>query len=215
MTWDYIVVGAGSAGCVLAYCLSENGRKRVLLVEAGGSDRNPIQRIPAAGYMLNLGNPRTDWMFKTQPDASRLGRREIWSRGKMMGGSSSINGMIYVRGAKSDFDSWAELGNHGWAYQDVLPLFKWLERHEYCDPHNAYREYYGGNGLLSIQSLRRPHALSRGFVAACGNVGIPFNPDYNAVDQLGASILTYTQSNRIRASASQAFIEPAKRRAQP
>jgi choline dehydrogenase len=124
--WDYIVVGAGSAGCVLANRLSADGRKRVLLLEAGGNDRYIWIHVPV-GYFKTMHNPRTDWMFKTEPCAGLGGRRLDWPRGKVLGGSSSINGLLYIRGHASDFNHWRQLGCAGWSYDDVLPYFKRAE----------------------------------------------------------------------------------------
>lgn len=210
--WDYVIVGAGSAGCVLANRLSVNPKKRVLLIEAGGSDRYLLQRIPAATVWLNLGNELRDWRLMTQPDPTRHDRVEIWSRGKMLGGSSSINGMIYVRGAGEDFDHWTQLGNAGWSYQDVLPLFQRLEDHELAHTDNPHREYYGHDGPVKIRAMRGAHELAHRFVDACAELGAPVNPHYNAASQEGACILSMTQSKRVRHSASQAFLEPIKHR---
>jgi choline dehydrogenase len=209
--YDYVIVGAGSAGCVLANRLSADPSKRVLLIEAGASDRHLLHRIPAATWR-HLGNEKRDWRYETQPDASRHNRVEIWSRGKLLGGSSSINGMIYVRGAKEDFDHWADLGNEGWSYQDVLPLFKRLESHEFSRAANSHSEHYGGQGLLKIRQMRGAHALSHVFVSACADLGIHPNPHYNAAEQDGACILSMTQSTRLRYSSSRAFLEPVQSR---
>jgi choline dehydrogenase len=212
MRYDHVIVGAGTAGCVLANRLSEDLRRQVLLIEAGGSDRNPLQRIPALGVLLNSGHDRRDWRYPAQPDPSRHDRVEVWSRGKLLGGTSSLNGMIYVRGAREDFDHWAVLGNQGWSYQDVAPLFRSLENHEFAHQQGRYARHYGGGGPLKVRQIRGADKLSHTFVAACGDLGIPHNPHYNAESQEGACILSVTQGARIRHSASQAFLEPIKHR---
>jgi choline dehydrogenase len=210
--WDYIIVGAGSAGCVLANRLSADPRKTVLLLEAGESDRNPLQRIPLAGVMLNYGHQRRDWRYETEPDPSRHDRRETWPRGKLLGGTSSLNGMIYVRGAPEDFDHWASLGNDGWRYEDVLPIYKQLEDHEYSRSSHPLSHQYGSGGPLKVRQLKGVHPLARAFVSACRDLGIPENDHYNAGDQEGACILTASHSGRIRSSSSQSFLQPARHR---
>ena len=207
MQWDYIIIGAGSSGCVLANRLTADGTKNVLLIEAGGSDRNPLQRIPVAGSFLNYCNDRRDWKYMTSPDPTRQGRVECWPRGKILGGSSSVNGMIYVRGHRDDYDHWAELGCNGWSYQDVLPYFRKMESHEFNDP-----AFYGSDGPLQVKQLKGAHCLSRRFVQACNEQGIPANSHYNAAEQEGACILSVTQSRLFRHSSSQAFLQPAKKR---
>lgn len=124
IAWDYIVVGAGSAGCVVANRLSANPASKVLLIEAGGSDKSIFIQMPAATYLNGIGNPRFDWMYAVEADPTLNGRTNVWPRGKVMGGTSSINGMLYVRGFPQDYDRWLELGNDGWGWKDVLPLFK-------------------------------------------------------------------------------------------
>ena len=128
--FDYIIVGAGSAGCVVANRLSANPQTRVLLLEAGGSDRSLTIKMPAATDLYGIGNPRYDWRYMTEPDPTRYGRRDLWPRGKVLGGSSSINAMVYMRGQPSDYDSWAALGNTGWSYREVLPYFQMCETNE-------------------------------------------------------------------------------------
>jgi len=206
--WDYIIVGAGSAGCVLANKLTENGKYKVLLLEAGGSDRNPLLRIPFAGSILTVGNAKYDWNYETLPDPSRHDRTGIWPRGKLLGGSSSINGMIYVRGHQDDYNHWAQLGNKGWSYEDVLPYFKNLESNERDDP-----AYYGKDGPLKVRPVKGAHPLSHQFVEACVEQGLPHNPDYNAAHQEAACLLHVNQSPRMRYSSAQAFLQPARKRA--
>jgi choline dehydrogenase len=212
MQYDYVIVGAGSAGCVLANRLSADQNKQVLLIEAGGSDRNPLQRIPAMGVWLNYRNRTRDWCYQTQPDASRHNRTEVWPRGKLLGGTSSLNGLIYVRGAKEDFDHWASLGNEGWSYEEVLPLFKRMEDHEFAHEPGLYGSHYGSGGPLKVRQMRGAHPLADVFVSACVELGIPRNPHYNATEQYGACVLSLNESQRIRCSSSQSFLEPIKRR---
>ncbi|MCB1359450.1 MAG: GMC family oxidoreductase N-terminal domain-containing protein, partial [Maritimibacter sp.] len=133
MEFDYVIVGAGSAGCVLANRLSADGRHRVALVEAGGRDSYPWIHIPV-GYFRTMGNPRTDWRYETEPDPGLNGRALKWPRGKVLGGSSSINGLLYVRGQPQDYDHWRQLGNTGWGWSDVLPLFRRSESYAGGDP---------------------------------------------------------------------------------
>ena len=145
--WDYIVVGAGSAGCVIASRLSDNQANRVLLLEAGGSDKSIYIQMPAATYIKAIGNPKYDWCYATEPDPTRGGRSATLARGKVMGGSSSINGMIYIRGFPQDYDAWEAEGNPGWGWKDVLPLFKRQE-----DNQRGASRYHGAGGRLSVLS---------------------------------------------------------------
>ncbi|WP_374410060.1 GMC family oxidoreductase [Novosphingobium colocasiae] len=210
--WDYIIVGAGSAGCVLADRLSADPTKRVLLLEAGGSDRNPLQRVPLAGVFLNYGHAKRDWRYQTDPDPTRNNRSDAWPRGRLLGGTSSMNGMIYVRGAPEDFDHWASLGNDGWRYADVLPVYKSMEDHEYAWENGAHAGEYGRGGPLKVKRIKGVHPLANTFVSACAELGIPTNDHYNAGDQEGAFIITATHSGRMRYSSAQAFLQPARRR---
>ena len=146
--WDYIIVGAGSAGCVLANRLTADGRKRVLLLEAGGTDRYIWIHIPV-GYFKTMHNPRTDWMFKTEPCPGLGGRSLDWPRGKVLGGSSSINGLLYIRGHASDFNHWRQLGCSGWSYDDVLPYFKRAE-----DQERGADDLHGAGGPLGVANMR-------------------------------------------------------------
>lgn len=207
MIYDFIIVGAGSAGCALANRLTRSGRHTVLLVEAGVSDRNPILRIPMFGSVLGVGNPKYDWMYPTAPDPTRKNRAEIWPRGKMLGGSSSINGTIYVRGERDDYNGWSQLGNKGWSFDDLEPIFRRMERNE-----KDTAEVLGRDGSLKIRPVQGAHDLSRKFVDACAEVGVPRNPGYNGAVQEGVAILNTTSSGRVRYSASQAYLVPAKKR---
>ena len=147
---DYVIVGGGSAGCVLAARLSENPAVSVVLLEAGGEDRNPLIHIPA-GYIKTMVDPSVNWMFETEPDAASNNRRIKQPRGKVLGGSSAINAMLYVRGQQADYDGWAQRGNSGWSYADVLPYFR---RAEHCEFAGEDDEYHGRGGPLNVSGLR-------------------------------------------------------------
>ena len=182
MNWDYIIVGAGSAGCALAHRLSADPSIRVLLLEAGPPDRSPYIHVPAA-LIKAIGNPRYDWCLLAEPDASRHGQVDLWPAGRTLGGSSSINGMLFVRGARSDYDAWAAAGNPGWSFDDVLPYFKRLERSELGeDP------WRGREGPMHVSRLRTRHPLGAVFVEAAQELGFAANADYNGERQDGASL---------------------------
>ena len=206
--FDYIIVGAGSAGCVLANRLTEDRRSRVLLLEAGGSDRSPIIKMPAATDLYGIGNPRYDWRYITEPDETRYGRRDLWPRGKVIGGSSSINAMVYMRGQASDYDSWAQEGNPGWSYREVLPYFRKSERNE-----GGADTYRGGEGPLRVSNLRTAHPLADLFIAAAQTTGIPLNPDFAGARLEGVGPIQATQRRGWRHSAADAYLAPARRRA--
>ena len=173
--FDYIITGAGSAGCVLANRLSAGGRFTVLLLEAGGSDRSPWIRVPI-GYGKTYTDPRFNWKYFAEPDPGLGNRRDYWPRGKVLGGSSSINAMVYVRGHPGDFDDWAAMGNPGWSYADVLPYFRKLEDHVW-----GASEYHGADGPLGISDIRQSvHPLCERFISSCAAVGISPNSDFNA-----------------------------------
>ncbi len=205
-SWDYIIVGAGSAGCVLANRLSADGTARVLLLEAGGADRSPYIHVPAA-IIRCVGNPSLDWCHLAEPDPTRYGKVDLWPAGKTLGGSSSINGMLFVRGAHRDFDGWAGLGNAGWAWNDVLPLFRRLETSEVGD--EALR---GRDGGMQVSRLRTTHPLGRVFVEAARECGVAFNEDYNGASQEGVAEPQVTQKGGWRWSAARAFLHPARGR---
>lgn len=205
-SYDYIVVGAGSAGCVLANRLSQNPSNRVLLLEAGGTDINPWIHIPV-GYFKTMHNPRTDWCYMTEPDEGINGRRLQWPRGKVLGGSSSLNGLLYVRGQAEDYDRWAKLGNRGWSFSDVLPYFKKSE-----DQERGADEYHGVGGALKVSDLRLRRPIADYFIKAATEVGIPFNEDYNGACQEGVGYFQQTAHKGFRWSTAKGFLRPARKR---
>ncbi len=206
MEFDFVIVGAGSAGCALASRLSENGKHQVALVEAGGRDWSPWIHIPV-GYFKTMGNPKMDWSYKTEPDPGLNGRSINWPRGRVLGGSSSINGLLYVRGQKEDYEQWRQLGNNGWGWDDVLPCFKRSESWE-----GGSSELRGGSGPLSVSSTR----LSRGavdcYVEAAQTAGYPYNEDYNGESQEGVGYFQLTAARGQRCSAAKAYITPNRKR---
>lgn len=204
---DFIIVGAGSAGCVLANRLSENPKNRVILLEAGGRDLNPWIHVPV-GYFKTLHNPKTDWCYKTEPEPGLGGRSLDWPRGKTLGGSSSINGLLYVRGQKQDYDRWAQQGNTGWGYDDVLPLFKRSEAHE-----NGADAFHGGDGELSVSLCRAKSDIAEAFIGAAVEMGVQRNSDYNGAEQEGVSYFHQTARQGFRCSSAKAFLKPARARA--
>ena len=204
MQFDYIIIGAGSAGCVLASRLSENASCKVLLLEAGGKGTLKVN-IPGAYGTLHRTS--VDWAFQTEPQPHVNNRKMFIPRGKVLGGCSSTNAMAYVRGNPEDYNEWASLGNKGWSYKEVLPYFKKSEHHEqFGEP------YHSNKGLLNVSFAQYPSPLSKVFLEACAEAGIPYNEDYNGEVQLGASMLQYTIKNNRRHSTATAFLRPAMMR---
>ncbi len=206
--YDYIVVGAGSAGCVLANRLTAGGEHRVLLLEAGGSDRSPWIQVPI-GYGRTFNDPRFNWMYQGQPDPALDNRRAHWPRGKVLGGSSSINAMVYVRGQPADFDDWRAAGNPGWSWSELLPYFKKLEDHAW-----GASEFHGAGGPVHVSDVSASvHPLCATFLQACADVGIGHTRDFNGAQPEGAGLWQVTIKDGVRVSSANAYLRPIRRRA--
>lgn len=204
--FDYIVVGAGSAGCVLAGRLSEDPATRVLLLEAGPSDRSLWVHLPI-GYGKTMWSSTYNWCFNTDSDPNMNGRRIYWPRGKTLGGSSSINGLIYIRGQREDYDRWAAAGNPGWGYDDVLPYFIKSESNQ-----RGASAYHGADGPLKVSDIGAKHELIEAFIAGAQQNGVPRTDDFNGAQQEGAGYYQLNTSKGWRCSAAKAYLTPARRR---
>ncbi len=204
--FDYIIVGAGSAGCVLAGRLSEDPATRVLLLEAGPPDKSPWIHLPI-GYGKTMWSPTYNWRFETDPDPNMNGRRIYWPRGKTLGGSSSINGLIYIRGQREDYDHWAALGNPGWGYKDVLPYFIKSEGNQ-----RGADALHGGAGPLKVSDIGAKHELIEAFIGGANQIGVPRNADFNGADQEGAGYYQLTTHKGWRCSTAKAYLSPARHR---
>lgn len=205
-SWDYVIVGAGSAGCVLANRLSADPSKRVLLLEAGGSDNYHWIHIPV-GYLYCMGNPRTDWGYKTAEEKGLNGRSLAYPRGKVLGGCSSINGMIYMRGQAADYDGWRQLGNPGWGWDEVLPLFRKSERH-----HSLKEPFHGRDGELHVERQRLSWPILDAVREAAEEIGVPKIDDFNAGDNFGSAYFEVNQKAGFRFNAVRAFLSPVRKR---
>jgi choline dehydrogenase len=206
-SYDYVIVGAGSAGCILANRLSADGQYSVCLLEAGPPDWNPFIHIPA-GFIKTLTNPSVNWLYEAQPSHWTGGRSIAVPRGKTLGGSSSINGHIYNRGQRMDFDGWAQRGNHGWGYADVLPYFRRCEQRI----GQADDTFRGRDGNLQVTDLNYSHPLCEAFLSGAQQLGIPRNADYNGAIQEGISYVQRTAHKGRRVSSARAFLKPARSR---
>ena len=204
--FDYIIIGAGSAGCVLANRLSENTNNKILLIEAGGKDTYPWIHIPV-GYYKTMHNPKTDWCYKTEPDETMENRSIAYPRGKTLGGSSSINGLLYIRGQEQDYDIWRQLGNKGWSWNDVLPYFLKAENQE-----RGKSEFHGVGGPLSVSDQRIKLPILDAFMNAAEELGIPQVNDFNKGNNHGCGYFQVTEKNGLRCSTAVGYLNPVKNR---
>lgn len=206
-TYDYVVVGAGSAGCTLASRLSESGKFSVLLLEAGPKDSNMWIHIPI-GYGKTMFNPKYNWQFSTEAEPNLNNRKIYWPRGKTLGGSSSINGLVYIRGQAEDYDHWAALGNKGWSFKDVLPYFVKSETN-----HGLKNGYHGSKGPLQVSPIRERHELVDAFIAGADEMGVPRTDDFNGKQQEGVGYFQLTTKNGMRCSSAKGYLKPVGHKA--
>ncbi|NJO37328.1 MAG: choline dehydrogenase [Rhizobiales bacterium] len=204
--YDFIVIGAGSAGCALANRLTEDPAHRVLLLEAGGRDTNPWLHIPV-GYYRTIFNKRLNWGYQTEPEPELEGRRIAWPRGRVLGGSSAINGLVYIRGQREDFQLWRQMGNAGWGWDDVLPYFKKAE-----DQERGANALHGEGGPLGVSDLKQTHEIVEAYVHACDQLGIPRTADFNGEEQEGVGYFQLTTRNGLRCSSAVAYLHPIRYR---
>ena len=204
--FDFVIVGAGTAGCVLANRLSKNPKNSVLLIEAGNRDTNPWIHIPV-GYFKTMHNPKSDWCYQTEPDPGLNGRSIKWPRGKVLGGSSSINGLIYIRGQKQDYDDWVDAGNPGWSYNDMLPYFMKCEHQE-----RGADEYHGIGGNLKVSDMRIKRGIGEAFIQGAVEIGIPRTDDFNGREQQGAGYYQLTAWKGRRCSSAVGYLKPVRNR---
>src|SRR5262245_52825136 len=206
-TYDFIVVGSGSAGSVVAERLSASGRFSVLVLEAGGSDRRFYIQMPL-GYGKTFYDPAVNWNYRTEPDPGLAGNTDHWPRGKVLGGSSSINAMVWIRGHPADYDNWRELGNPGWGYEDVLPVFKAIE-----DNAAGADRWRGVGGPVHVSDCSPSiHASTKRYLVAAEQAGLALNPDFNGATQEGVGVYQINTAGGRRMSAARAFLRPAMRR---
>ncbi len=203
---DFVVVGAGSAGCAIAARLSEDPATRVVLLEAGGEDKNRWIHIPL-GFGKTFADPNVNWCYETEPDPGAADRKVFWPRGKVLGGSSSINGMVYIRGQAEDFDHWRQLGNTGWSFDDVLPYFKRSEHQT-----RGADSWHGTGGPLCVSDVPDKHPICEAFIEGAVTLGFPRNDDFNGAGQDGVGYHQTTTRNGRRCSTAVGYLRPAMTR---